>query len=274
MVCSACGTQSSEGAQFCAKCGIRLEGGAAPTRPARIHAGFWRRYTAGMIDLAVLGGVTFVAAIVALALYEQSVSYDTNQILLTGIISLALFIWAYFAIGESQPGWGTVGKRLMGITVVNKDGGPLGVWRATVRLFARIISALPLLLGFLLPAFTSKRQAPHDMISGALVVARDASPRDFAAPPATMKFSGAVGGMAVITTVIVLAPVAIVANQILQDYQPVLVWSDALSTPAQSLSDIGVTEIRENVEVIPSEESVGGGGAPNPKAVPFDPSRQ
>jgi len=44
--------------------------------------------------------------------------------------------------------------------------------RATGRFFARIISGLTLGIGYLMVAFTEKKQALHDMIAGTLVLRR------------------------------------------------------------------------------------------------------
>jgi uncharacterized RDD family membrane protein YckC len=66
--------------------------------------------------------------------------------------------------------WGaTPGKRLMGLTVVTLDGGPLGYLGALRRGLAGILSVLTFGLGYLL-ILTPQRRALHDLIAGTQVV--------------------------------------------------------------------------------------------------------
>jgi uncharacterized RDD family membrane protein YckC len=79
--------------------------------------------------------------------------------------------WLYHALQESGPRHATVGKKLMGIVVTDMQGQPITFARATGRHFARIVAAMiPLAFGFILAAFTEKRQALHDMIASTLVM--------------------------------------------------------------------------------------------------------
>ena len=66
----------------------------------------------------------------------------------------------------------TVGKMVLGIVVTDINGGPISFARATGRHFAKWLSALILGIGFLMAAFTEKKQALHDMIADTLVVNR------------------------------------------------------------------------------------------------------
>ena len=56
------------------------------------------------------------------------------------------------------------------ITVTDLAGGRITFGRGTGRHFAKWISALLLGIGFLLAAFTEKKQALHDMMADTLVV--------------------------------------------------------------------------------------------------------
>jgi uncharacterized RDD family membrane protein YckC len=66
----------------------------------------------------------------------------------------------------------TVGKRAMSIAVTGMDGGRISFARATGRHFAKWISACLLGVGFIMAAFTAKKQALHDLIAETLVVNR------------------------------------------------------------------------------------------------------
>ena len=86
---------------------------------------------------------------------------------------LALFFsWMYFALMESSRLQATLGKLAVGIKVTDLAGNRIGFEKATWRYFGKFISALPLLGGFVMAAFTARRQALHDRMAGCLVVNR------------------------------------------------------------------------------------------------------
>jgi uncharacterized RDD family membrane protein YckC len=70
----------------------------------------------------------------------------------------------------------TVGKLAIGIKVTDLDGGRISFWRALGRTFAKIISGIILFIGYIMAAFTERKQALHDKIADTLVVKRSARP--------------------------------------------------------------------------------------------------
>lgn len=77
---------------------------------------------------------------------------------------------AYFAVMESSQYQGTLGKMALGLKVVDMQGRRISFGRALGRTLGKILSTIPCDLGFLLAAFTEKKQALHDMIAGTLVM--------------------------------------------------------------------------------------------------------
>jgi uncharacterized RDD family membrane protein YckC len=77
--------------------------------------------------------------------------------------------WLYFAVLESSSMQGTLGKKALGMIVTDLDGAPIGFGRATGRYFAKILSALIMMIGFVMVAFTARKQGLHDLIAGTLV---------------------------------------------------------------------------------------------------------
>jgi uncharacterized RDD family membrane protein YckC len=71
---------------------------------------------------------------------------------------------------ESSPMQATLGKKICGLRVTDLNGERLSFGRATGRFFARIVSGIPCMIGYLFPFFTEKKQALHDMIAGTLVI--------------------------------------------------------------------------------------------------------
>ena len=56
--------------------------------------------------------------------------------------------------------------------MTNFEGGRIGWGRANARYFGKILSAAILGIGFLMAAWTARKQALHDMIAATLVVRR------------------------------------------------------------------------------------------------------
>src|SRR4051812_32092180 len=78
---------------------------------------------------------------------------------------------AYYIYFEGSPSGQTVGKRVMGIRVIDFDtGGTIGYGRAAIRYFARILSAIPCLLGFFWMLWDPQSQTWHDKLAGSVVV--------------------------------------------------------------------------------------------------------
>ena len=155
------------------------EAGAPPTYPASPeapavgfsgYAGFGKRFAALVIDTIVMMIVGFIIAfMIGLAMVAGGTD-DPEVLEAMGNVVSILVNWIYFATMESSPLQATLGKLALGIKVTDLEGRRAGFGRATGRYFAKIISALILMIGFIMAAFTEKRQGLHDMIAGCLVV--------------------------------------------------------------------------------------------------------
>ena len=126
------------------------------------YAGFWRRYAALSVD-SVLLIVVMLLAIAA--------DIDVMGSMVNIVLSLAGLI--YYVAMESSPMQATVGKMLVGIYVTDTDGDRISMLRSLGRTAAKIVSAIPLYIGFLIAAFTGRKQGLHDMIAGCLVLRRE-----------------------------------------------------------------------------------------------------
>jgi uncharacterized RDD family membrane protein YckC len=77
---------------------------------------------------------------------------------------------AYHTYLEGPQKHGSFGKRFLGIAVVTDKGGPMDYGKAFARWFSSIVSHMTQSIGFVIAAFTPRRQALHDYIVGTLVV--------------------------------------------------------------------------------------------------------
>ena len=156
--------------------------------PRMEYSDFWLRTLAYLIDSAVIG-IGFVAILIPLIfltglgglLSHFHPGEDINDFgiaLIIGVIFLAATVslvvtWLYHALMESSEWQATVGKRLLGLVVTDMAGQRVSFGRSTGRHFAKIITNLvPALIGYIMAAFTEKKQALHDMVAGCLVLRR------------------------------------------------------------------------------------------------------
>ena len=145
-----------------------------------IYAGFWERFAAVLIDgiiLWVLGhflGMIFGSPTQQelLAINEEegfSSAVTTSYFSMSNSFSLVLN-WLYFALMVSGPWQATLGKRALGIKVTGMQGNRISFLNATGRYFATILSAIILLIGYLMMLWDPQKQTLHDKLAGTLVV--------------------------------------------------------------------------------------------------------
>lgn len=148
-------------------------------------AGFWIRLGAAAIDWVVVvvlaaGAGCFVGAILG-GVLGGSGAFDPNSspegrvaaiqtIQWAGRIVGTIVVWLYFASMEASPKQATLGKLAVGLRVTDTSGYPISFLRATGRVFAKYISAAICFVGFVMVAFTERKQGLHDLIAGTLVV--------------------------------------------------------------------------------------------------------
>lgn len=171
-VCPGCGTINEASSVYCYNCGVALPPQVIPSAEAVGNpAGFWVRTAAFIIDNILV--TVFVVLVVTLLLGVQASEVWTELTRYEGswrttITSEALSV-AYFtfAIGK----WGqTLGKAMLGLKVSRKDGSRLTYWRSFARYWSYYLSAIPLFLGFLFIALTSKKRGLHDYVCDSKVV--------------------------------------------------------------------------------------------------------
>jgi uncharacterized RDD family membrane protein YckC len=183
MFCPQCGANNSQDAKFCAGCGTQLILAAEtatrqPVASAVLPrlAGFWFRTLAAIIDTVLCQVVTIVLvfplgfALGASMAGKSSISDVQAVAQGMGFVLGILINWLWFTISESSRWQATIGKKLFGIRVTDETGARIGFGRANGRYWSKILSVLILGIGFVMVAFTKKKQGLHDKIAGTLVV--------------------------------------------------------------------------------------------------------
>ncbi len=134
------------------------------------HPGFWLRLAAHLIDTLIcyVGGfvVGFVIGLL-LALTGGNDAHDLATVL--GAIAGGVFGWLYYALMESSAKQATLGKMACGFIVTDLQGNRISFGRATGRVAGMIISTLTLFVGYLMCAWTERKQCLHDKMADCLM---------------------------------------------------------------------------------------------------------
>lgn len=138
-----------------------------------LYAGFWLRLAAYLIDGMILAPV-FAALYLSLG-GPWPWALQLGAMLRPGMWSsmwLAglLIPWLYYAGCESSLLQATPGKLALGLRVVDGYGYRVGFARATGRFFGKLLSGLIMDVGYLLAAWTPRKQALHDLMADCCVV--------------------------------------------------------------------------------------------------------
>lgn len=152
----------------------------SPSAASAPLAGFWPRVGAYLLDALIVNAAAFGAMFAIGFVFGLAVAFSggdpeqmsTSQETIFGAITIVIsFVLplGYFIIAEGT--WGkTVGKHAAGIRVVDTERHDISYGKAAGRAFGRIISGLPLGLGFLWAAWDDRKQTWHDKMAGTLVI--------------------------------------------------------------------------------------------------------
>ncbi len=138
-------------------------------------AGFWARVLALTIDgLLLLGLMAAAVALGALLLdldgqaLLTTLAGSLGSLVTVGLTFIGLLL--VYTTGFARFGGQTVGKMVLGLRVVRRDGHSLTTWNALCRALGMLLAGLPGLAGFLWAAFDLQRRGWHDRLAGTLVV--------------------------------------------------------------------------------------------------------
>ncbi len=152
------------------------------------YASFIQRFVAFLLDQFIAGALAaftyFIIAAMAAASGASTMyrgyagTFSTGAglgagfllLFLGGFLAIAVYIY-YFVKQETGPRQATFGKSLVGLRVTSTSGSALSVGQSLGRLIIKdTFSGLFFALGFLMAAFTERKQALHDFTAGTIVV--------------------------------------------------------------------------------------------------------
>ena len=184
-VCAECGgvfniqdTIAYGNARVCARCKPifiqKLSEGARVNTGQMEYARFLTRFGAVFLDGLILGAVNMGIGVIAgvafaTTMRNPSSGFIVLQLVLTFINLCIAATYETVMIGKYGA---TLGKMACKIKVVTADGGQVSYLLSLGRYFAKMLSALTLMIGYLMAAFDDEKRALHDRICNTRVIVR------------------------------------------------------------------------------------------------------
>ncbi|EIJ81690.1 YxaI [Bacillus methanolicus PB1] len=155
------------------------------------YGGFWVRFAAYLIDSIILGiPLTILSFIITVVFFGASGGFDAaltdpnyleqdpadaGAVAFAGAYLVSLLFnfivsFLYFAGLHASKWQATIGKNLLGLKVTDMDGNRISFGRALGRYLAMTFLSSIFLIGYIITAFTEKKQALHDLIARTVVV--------------------------------------------------------------------------------------------------------
>ncbi len=128
-----------------------------------VVAGFWLRIFSGIIDFTIL----FLLFLVILCFFDPFGLEGCEYFETMGEIFV---VWIYYAGLHASKLQATLGKKILGLKVVDGNGKRIGFVKSSERFLGAIISQIFFYFGYIMIAFTKYKQAFHDMTTGTFVV--------------------------------------------------------------------------------------------------------
>lgn len=123
------------------------------------YAGFWNRFAASWLNGIITTIAGSIITVIVVMLYAAGGGGSEGGAVIGFFIS-SIFGWLYFAILESSAKQATLGKMAVGVVVTDLNGNRLTFGKATARYFAKYLSIMTLLIGYIMAAFTEKTSSP------------------------------------------------------------------------------------------------------------------
>jgi uncharacterized RDD family membrane protein YckC len=145
-----------------------------------VYAGFWLRFLAKLIDGIVnfviqtvvnlglagvfFGSFIFQPKVTDPAMLGKFMAYQGASLLINLTFGLTYY-WFFLSRYAATPG-----KMALGFKVVRSDGSALTTGRIIGRYFSEMLSAMILLIGYIMAGFDDERRALHDRICDTRVI--------------------------------------------------------------------------------------------------------
>ncbi|WP_164462073.1 RDD family protein [Bacillus sp. FJAT-42376] len=140
------------------------------------HAGFWLRFAAYVIDgfIVSIFMYLFIFLIAGAAMGSSILSGNPDDInivvVIAGYAFFLLVVLAYYIAMPVTKWQGTIGKKLVGIKIVDRYGQKLTIGKSVLRYLSMIVTGFTFGVGYIITAFTERKQALHDLMVKTYVI--------------------------------------------------------------------------------------------------------
>ena len=137
------------------------------------YKGFWIRLVAALIDSIVLTIIIIFLAVLSLVVFGTTLGEGAGVGMFFLVLILAsLATILYKPLMEASEYQGTLGKYVLGLKIVDKNGNKISMSTSFVRTILWIIGSqlFLLCLGVLMVGFTEYKQGLHDILANTYVV--------------------------------------------------------------------------------------------------------
>ncbi len=125
--------------------------------------GFWIRLLALLTDSAIV----FLSTVLIVAGGTTALGEDKLPL---AVLAAALFAFLYWPVMHASWLQATFGKAMLRLRVTGYQGHRLSFLRSLGRELAKVLSSSMLMLGYLIAAFTARKQALHDLVASSYVI--------------------------------------------------------------------------------------------------------
>ena len=145
------------------------------------YAGFWVRFAAYCIDKIITAPIVGIIFSVVSIFSKKFLSRENSFYQIEEFISYVIIfpvMWSYF-IFMTYKYKATLGKMILGIKVVSDKEAELNLGQIILReIIGKLISSLSFSIGYIIAAFTNKKQALHDIIAHTTVVYKNSNKKN------------------------------------------------------------------------------------------------
>jgi len=139
------------------------------------YGGFWIRFVAVFIDGLLMQVVRMPISLLVLGVVVPPFrNPGTNPTVLTGpsltLTGVTILVAFLYEVTMIHYYGATLGKMAVGVKVVRTDGSGISWGISIARYFMKMVSALILLIGYIIAGFDSEKRALHDRVCDTRVI--------------------------------------------------------------------------------------------------------
>lgn len=135
------------------------------------YANFGIRFGAYLIDIVIFTIIQYALSFGFVYILSEFFHVRKEETAIFWLVILnIILVYRYFIKPEASSWQGTIGKKMVGIKVTDLNGYRISEANAVGRYFGKLLSTLLIFIGWLMPLWTDKKQALHDMVASTLVI--------------------------------------------------------------------------------------------------------